>query len=102
MDVTLEDLDIDLWYYVRTPGCFVIADEYNNFVVCHRCNKEEPTKVDLDGEDLYVRFLTGDMAYLVDLATNVKCIVFDRFNAINKYKIYEYERFKRKIQGLTK
>ena len=90
---------IDLSFYVKTEGCYVVSDEFNNFVIAHRCKSEEPNKINLDGDDLYIRFMQGDLSIMSTWSEGIDKVVFDRLNKVNEYKIYSFDRIYKRIQG---
>jgi len=83
---------LDMKYYALTDGCYIISDEFNNLVLCHRCDKDNPMIIDLDGEDLYIKYMQGNISYLTGFATGVRYVLFERLNNIDKLKCYKFSR----------
>lgn len=91
--------DLDLDFYIKTEGCYVVSDEYNNFVVAWRCNKDEPLKIDLNAEDLYIKYLQGHISCLIEIVHGVRYFCFERLNHPDKLKVHSAERVKHIIQA---
>lgn len=85
---------IDFKFYATTEGCYIVSDEFNNLVVAHRCKKEAPNNIDLDGSDLMIRFLTGDMKYLINQTEGIDYIVFERLHDPENYRMYKSDRLR--------
>lgn len=85
---------IDFSFYAKTIGCYIVADEFNNLVVAHRCRKEKPMNIDPDGNDLMIRFLTGDMQYLINQTEGIDHIVFERLHDPENYRTYKADRLR--------
>ena len=90
--------DLDLMFYALTDGCYVLSDEMNNFVVGYRCDASAPNVIDMDGQDLYIKYLQGDMKILISFASGIRNIVFDRLETPGKYKIVNFDKIKSKLQ----
>lgn len=86
--------DVDINYYATTEGCYVITDNLGNKTVAFHCNSEDPWKIDVNGEDLFIVWYEGDISALIHLADGVRNIVFER-NDGGKFKVYPFERFKK-------
>lgn len=91
---------LDYNYYINTLGCYVVSD-CENLVVAHKCNVSDPDTVDLDGEDLHIKYLEGDMSTLLSWCQdNVRYIVFER-NDSGNLKYYDFEKIKRLVSRNT-
>lgn len=89
-------LSLDYGYFINTEGCYVISD-CDNVVVCHRCDISDPDTVDLDGEDLHIKYLEGDMALLLNWVTDaVRHIIFER-NDTGDLRYYDFEKVKKRV-----
>ena len=94
----VEDLisQIDWKYFATTDGCYLISDNCN-VVVAYQCNLDDPKKLDVYGDSIYIVFLAGDMGYLLDFASDdIKNIIFERLTE-NGYKIYDFQKVKRRV-----
>lgn len=89
---------IDFKFYAVTDGCYLFSDGIN-MAVCHRCDKDNPMTINPDGEDFYVRFVKGELAPFMQLIDGIRYIVFERMHDDGNFRIYEFDRFKRRVSS---
>lgn len=85
-------------YYINTDGCYVVSD-YRNLVVCHRCEIDDADAVDVEGPDLHIKYLEGNMSEIISLCKDdIRYIIFER-NEDGVLRYMEYKKLRRKLLG---
>lgn len=81
-------------HFLSTDGCYVVSTDAG-FALAYRTNKKDPKNIALDGEDLYITYLTGDIGDFIPWCSDdIKHLIFERDD---KLKVYNLSRLRMKI-----